>query len=241
MSAAPLCSISVPGLFFCFFRLSAVWLSISSSYKPNLKNTNYSFDDVSEKPLLTSANQRWSQFRLPNAELLCSSYGVLNIPQPACETCSSSLHCEAPQCLTNAVKIADSEKWNPQRRDISVLWKPTLISHPSSQSCIRLTASKMEYNCAVNVLGNWCIIVSLYELFISGCCFSKLELPRLKRFKERFITLPAVKWEYIKVRLVDRFCDKCHIYNALGEMMAADNLPSWYLPICWLWLRFVQR
>lgn len=25
---------------------------------------------------------------------------------------------------------------------------------------------------------------------------------------------------------VDRFCDKCHIYNARGEMMAADNFPS---------------
>lgn len=38
--------------------------------------------------------------------------------------------------------------------------------------------------------------------------------------------MPAVKREYIKVWFVDRFCDKRHIYNARGEMMVADNLPS---------------
>lgn len=110
------------------------------------------------------------------------------------------------------------------------VYPKTLIHHPSPQTYPCLTASKTGYKCVINVLGNWCTILSPHELFISGCCFFNLYLPRLKRSKERFITLLAVKWEYIKVRFEDRFRDKCHIYNALGEMMAADNLPSWCVP-----------
>lgn len=137
--------------------------------------------NLGKKPLFTFFCSLLVQIQLVSVKaysdyqmlLWCSSYSMLNTPKPACEMCSSLLYCKAPQCVTNAVKIV-CEKWNPWRQDIFVLWKLTLISHPSSQSCPRLTASKTKYNCTVNVLGNWCTILSLYELFISGCCFSKL-------------------------------------------------------------------
>ena len=54
------------------------------------------------------------------------------------------------------------------------------------------------------------------------------DLPRLKRSKERFIisSLWLSDQEYIKGSVRISLGDKHHIYNAHGEMMAADNLLS---------------
>lgn len=81
--------------------------------------------------------------------------------------CTTSLwkHEILPRASVSAAWKA-RKQWNGRRRWISVLWKPTLILHPSPQSCVPptpshppLTASKTEYNCAVNVPGNWCAVL----------------------------------------------------------------------------------